>query len=82
MKVKDLPSHANIRNYKLKIPSTVKQLTGELKEGYLVSLHDKPGGWFMSEDPPGSSKRRLIPTYGDNRDILEWEIIEEEAYNG
>src|SRR5581483_6968231 len=75
--VKDLPGKVNIQDYKLKI-SGVEQLTDEpLKEGWYVSPHAKPGGWFMSPDPPESKTRRLIPTYGDPKLILEWEIVEE-----
>ncbi len=77
MKVKELPGSARLSDYKLKIPSTVTQLGNMvLEEGYFMSFHASGGGWFMSPDPPGD-RRRLIPTYGDSGDILEWEIIDE-----
>ena len=78
MKVKELAPDSNIRLYKLRIPKEgIEQLTDTpLEEGYIVSFHTHPGGWFMSEDPPDAPKRGLIPTYGDNVGILEWEIVE------
>lgn len=80
MKVKELPGNAKVGDYKLKIPPCIKQPIDEpLEEGYLVSFHANPGGWFMSADPPGSKTRRLVPTYGDNQSILEWEIVEEDT---
>jgi len=78
MKVKELPEKAILGDYKLKIPSEgIEQLGDPITEGWFISFHAKPGGWFMSPDPPSSGSRTLIPTYGDNSSILEWEIIEE-----
>ena len=79
MKIKDLPPGSNITDYKFRIPvGDLKQLTDHIiTEGWLVSLHAHPGGCFISSDPPGSRYRRVIPTYTDIRQILEWEIVEE-----
>lgn len=78
MKLKDIPIDTKINTYLLAIPKEgIEQLTDTpLTEGYIVSMHAKPGGWFMSPDPPDSPTRRLIPTYGNPRDMLEWDIIE------
>lgn len=82
-KIKDLSGRAHLQDYKVKISGDMKQLTDKpLSEGWYVSPHAKPGGWFMSPDPPGSQKRTLIPCYGDPKIILEWEIIDEYDRSG
>jgi hypothetical protein len=74
MKIKELPTGSNISLYKVRIPSSVKQLAKEpIKEGYIVGMFNNGGGWFMSADPPGGN-RILIPSYGNNEEIPDWEI--------
>jgi len=65
---------------KVRIPQdgSVRQLTDNpLTEGWIVSLYASPGGWFMSSNPPDDKIRRLIPTYGNNIEILDWELAED-----
>lgn len=80
MKVNELPKGANVLLYKLKIPQdgSVKQLGTDkpLEEGFIAGMHSNPGGWWMTSEVPSSKSRRLIPAYGDNDKILEWEIID------
>lgn len=80
MRVKDLPLKANVCSVKLRVPQdgSVKQLTDNpIKEGWIVSMYSVPGGWFMSASPPDDKVRHLIPTYGSNEAILEWELAED-----
>jgi hypothetical protein len=83
MKIKDMDPKAPLGGYLVRIPEDVEQIMEpRMTEGYLVSMFNSPGGWFMSPDPPGKETRSLIPCYGDPNGILEWEVIEQPEDKG